>query len=160
MRHALGWKSGVSRVLKFQNLHLTLKYELQFSKIKIQRSRSEVKFQRSNFILCLLTSLKCDLRKVEKAVFQGFWNLNFDLRLWNMSYNCQRSKLKVQSYKWKVKGQISKHLKHRFLNRTQDAFWASQEAENEFKVNYHSLKHSFFRLTQGARPPWYSVEIS
>jgi len=30
----------------------------------------------------------------------------------------------------------------------QVAFWASQEAENEFKVKRQPLKHRFFRLTQ------------
>jgi len=50
----------------------------------------------------------------------------------------------------KVKVEISKPLKHRFFNLTQDAFWATQEAEDEFKVHFHSLKHHFFRLTQGA----------
>ena len=67
-----------------------------------------------------------------------------------MSYNFQKSKFKVEGQKWKFKSQISKHLKHRFLNLTQDAFWASQEAENEFKVYFHSLKYLFFILSQGA----------
>jgi len=50
-----------------------------------------------------------------------------------LKYGLKISKVKVQGHMWKVKGQISKSLKHRFFNFTQVAFWASQEAENEVK---------------------------
>jgi len=69
-----------------------LKHELQFSKDKVQSSRSEVKGQRSNF------------ETLEKPLFEP---------------NARR-------------------------------IWASQEAEKEIKVHFHSLKHRFFKLTQGA----------
>ena len=41
-------------------------------------------------------------------------------------------------------------LKHRFLDRSQVAFWDGQETENEFKVTCEPLKHRFLDFTQVA----------
>jgi len=41
-------------------------------------------------------------------------------------------------------------LKLRLLDLTQVAYWAGQEAENEFDVSGEKLKHSFHDLTQVA----------
>jgi len=40
-----------------------------------------------------------------------------------------------------------KHLKHRFLDFTQVAFWGGQEEENEFKVTYCSVQEEKKKLT-------------
>ena len=55
--------------------------------------------------------------RLKKRCFRGFeiWTLTCDFETWVKIF-------KVQGQKWKVKGQISKHLKHLFLNLTQDAF--------------------------------------
>ena len=43
-----------------------------------------------------------------------------------------------------------KTLKHRFFDLNQVAFWADQEAKNEFKVTCEPLKHRFLDLNQVA----------
>jgi len=49
-----------------------------------------------------------------------------------------------------MKGKRSnfKALKHRFFNPTQFAFWATQEAENEFKVGCENVNLSFIDITK------------
>jgi len=35
------------------------------------------------------------------------------------------------------------HLKHRFFNHTEVAFWAGQEEENDFEVSWEHFKNRF-----------------
>ena len=52
------------------------------------------------------------------------------------------------------------NLKNRFLHFTQVAFWAGQEAENEFNMPGEHLKHRFLDLTQIAILVVQEVEMS
>ena len=83
--------------------------------------------------------------RLKKRCFRGF-------EIWTLKYKLKTSKVKVHSSRSKVKGERSnlKPLKHSFFNLTQVAIWASQEAENKFKVHFHSLKHRYFRFRHGA----------
>jgi len=42
------------------------------------------------------------------------------------------------------------HLKRRFNDFKQGAFWVGQEAENDFKVSIDNCKHRFFNFTKDA----------
>ena len=85
-------------------------------------------------IYCLLTSPKCDLRKVKKRWFKGFeiycstfhfwpWTLNFELRLWNFISNSNSSPAQNASNQ-KTEKQCNK-----WSQRTLNSFCASWPAQ-------------------------------
>jgi len=72
----------------------------------------------------------------------------FEIWTLTLKYGLKISKVNVQGHMWTFK--VRSPWNTAFFNLTQVAFWACQEAENEFKVQCQPSKHCFYRLTSVA----------